>query len=63
MLIRAQLNTIISILLLSLTVECQLDIINKRFSAGDYAVLYNVLSTYVCSSLYNETSVDTAVDR
>jgi hypothetical protein len=34
----------------------------KRFSAGDYAVFYNVLSTYDCSSRYNETSVDAAVD-
>jgi hypothetical protein len=31
------------------------------FLAGDYAVLYNALSTYVWSSLYNETSVDAAV--
>jgi hypothetical protein len=35
----------------------------KRFSAGDYAVLYNALSNYDRSSLYNETSVDAAVDR
>jgi hypothetical protein len=35
----------------------------KRFSAGNYAVLYNSLSTYNWSSLYNETSVDAAVDR
>jgi hypothetical protein len=35
----------------------------KRFSAGDCAVLYNSLSTYDWSSLYNETSVDAAVDR
>jgi hypothetical protein len=35
----------------------------KRFSAGDSAVLYNVLATYVWSSLYNETSVDAPVDR
>jgi hypothetical protein len=35
----------------------------KRHSAGNYAVLYNVLSNYDWSSLYNETSVDAAVDR
>jgi hypothetical protein len=33
------------------------------FWAGDYAVLYNALSTYDWSSLYNETSADAAVDR
>jgi hypothetical protein len=32
------------------------------FSAGDYAVLYIAVSTYVWSSLYSETSVDAAVD-
>jgi hypothetical protein len=35
----------------------------KRFSAGDYAVLHNALSTYDWSSLYNETSPDAAVDK
>jgi hypothetical protein len=35
----------------------------KRFSAGDYALLYNAVSNYDRSSLYNETSVDAAVDR
>jgi hypothetical protein len=35
----------------------------KRFSAGDYAALYNAPSTYDWSSLYNETPVDAAVDR
>lgn len=34
----------------------------KRFSAGDYAVLYNILSPYK-SSLYNEIFVDAAVKR
>jgi hypothetical protein len=36
---------------------------NYGFSAGDYAALYIILSTYDWSSLYNETSVDAAVDR
>jgi hypothetical protein len=37
----------------------------KRFSAGDDAVLCNALCTCDCSSLYlyNETSVDDAVER
>jgi hypothetical protein len=35
----------------------------KSFSAGDHEVLYNALSTYDWSSLYNETSADAAVDR
>jgi hypothetical protein len=35
---------------------------NKRFSAGDYAMLYNALSSYDSSALYNEISVDAAVD-
>jgi hypothetical protein len=35
----------------------------KRYSAEDYAVLYNALSIYDWSSLYNETSVEAAVDR
>jgi hypothetical protein len=35
----------------------------KRFSAGNYEVSYNVLSTYDWSSLYNEICVDAAVDR
>jgi hypothetical protein len=34
----------------------------KRFSARNYAVLYNVLFNYDWSSVYNETSVDDAVD-
>jgi hypothetical protein len=39
------------------------NILHKRFSAGNYAVLYNALYNYDWSSLYNETSVDSAVDR
>jgi hypothetical protein len=35
----------------------------KRYSAGDYALLYNALFTYDWSALYIETSVDAAVDR
>jgi hypothetical protein len=35
----------------------------ERYSAKDYVVLYNALSTYIWSSLYNETSVDAAVNR
>jgi hypothetical protein len=35
----------------------------ERCSAGDYAVPYTALSKYDWSSLYNETSVDAAVDR
>jgi hypothetical protein len=35
----------------------------KSFSAGDYAVLYNVMSTYDWFSVYNETSADAAFDR
>jgi hypothetical protein len=35
----------------------------NRYSAGDYTVLYNALSTYDRSSPYNETSVDVAVNR
>jgi hypothetical protein len=38
------------------------NITNKRFSAADYAVLYNALSANDSSSQYNETSVDAAVD-
>jgi hypothetical protein len=34
----------------------------KRFSAGDSAVLYNILSPYK-STLYNETSADAAVKK
>lgn len=47
--------------------QCQFDFLNcnisyKRFSPGDYAVLYNALSNYDWSSLYNETAVDAIVD-
>jgi hypothetical protein len=35
----------------------------KRSSARNHAVLYNALSNYDWSSLYNETSVDAAIDR
>ncbi|PNF19791.1 hypothetical protein B7P43_G14658 [Cryptotermes secundus] len=35
----------------------------KLYSAGDYALLYNALFTYDWSALYNETSVDAAVDQ
>jgi hypothetical protein len=35
----------------------------KRFSVVDYAMLCNDLSNYDWPSLYNETSVDAAVDR
>jgi hypothetical protein len=34
-----------------------------RFSAGDYSMLYNALSNYDWSSLYNKTSADAAVGR
>lgn len=34
-----------------------------RHSTWNYAVLYNVLSNYEWSSLYNETSADASVDR
>jgi hypothetical protein len=34
-----------------------------RLADGDYALLYNALSNYDWSSLYNETSVDATVDR
>jgi hypothetical protein len=34
----------------------------RMYSSGDYLMLYNTLSTYDWSSVYNETSVD-AVDR
>jgi hypothetical protein len=34
-----------------------------RISARDCAVLYNALYNYDWSSLYNETSVDAAVDN
>jgi hypothetical protein len=37
------------------------DVSYKRFSAGNYAMLSNSLSTFDWSSLYNETSVDAAV--
>jgi hypothetical protein len=39
------------------------NIFYKKFSAGNYAVLYNALYNCEWSSLYNETSVDAAVDR
>jgi hypothetical protein len=39
------------------------NISNKRFSAGDYVVLYNIPSPYDWSSLCNETFVDVAVKR
>jgi hypothetical protein len=35
----------------------------KRFSSEDYSVLHTVLSTHYWSSLYNEISVDAAIDR
>jgi hypothetical protein len=35
----------------------------KRFPAGDYAALYNTLSTCDWSSLYNKISVDVSVGR
>jgi hypothetical protein len=35
----------------------------KRYSAGDYVLLYTALFTYDWSAFYNETSVDAAVDR
>jgi hypothetical protein len=35
----------------------------KRYSVGDYVWLHNALFTYDWSALYNETSVDAAVDR
>jgi hypothetical protein len=35
----------------------------ERFSVGDYVVLYNPLSTYDGSSLYNETSAGAAVAK
>jgi hypothetical protein len=35
----------------------------KRFLAGDCALLYNALFTDDWSPLYNESSVDAAVDR
>jgi hypothetical protein len=35
----------------------------KRYSAGDYVLHYNTLLTYDWPALYNETSVDAAVDR
>jgi hypothetical protein len=35
----------------------------RRHSSGDYLMLYNTVSTYVWSSVYNETPVDAAVDR
>jgi hypothetical protein len=34
-----------------------------KIYAGNYAVLYNALSAYDSSSLYNETSFDATVDR
>jgi hypothetical protein len=36
---------------------------HKIYSAGDYALLYNALFTYNWSAIYNEMSVDAAVDR
>jgi hypothetical protein len=33
----------------------------RKFSSGDYKLLYNILSTYACSCVYNTTSVDSAV--
>jgi hypothetical protein len=35
----------------------------RKYYSGDYLTLYNTLSTYDWSSVYNETSVDAAVDR
>jgi hypothetical protein len=35
----------------------------RKYSSGDYLMLYDTLSTYDWSSVYNETSVDAAVDR
>jgi hypothetical protein len=34
----------------------------KRFSGGEYTVLYSALSVYDWSSLYKEISLDAAVD-
>jgi hypothetical protein len=33
----------------------------RKFSSGDYALLYNILSTFVRSGVYGTTSVDSAV--
>jgi hypothetical protein len=35
----------------------------RRFPAGDYALLYNTLLSYDWSPLYNEYSLDVAVNR
>jgi hypothetical protein len=35
----------------------------RKYSSGDYLMLYNALSTYDWSSVYNESSVDAAIDR
>ena len=35
----------------------------RKYSSGGYLLLYNTLTTYDWSSLYNETSFDTAVAR
>jgi hypothetical protein len=39
------------------------NIVYKILSAGDYAVVFNALSSYDWSSLYNETSDNAVVDR
>jgi hypothetical protein len=33
----------------------------RKFSSGDYALLYNILSTFDWSCVYGTTSVDSAV--
>jgi hypothetical protein len=48
----------ISVLLLSRFTQ-RFELSYQIFSAGDYAVLYIVVSTYEWSSLYSETSVVT----
>jgi hypothetical protein len=61
-------NLIISILFLSLILQYQFHVLKnsyisyKRYSARDYAAIYNALLNFDWSSLYNETSVDAAVD-
>jgi hypothetical protein len=61
-------NVIISSLFLSLIVQYQFDVLKnsyisyKRLSAGDYPVIYNVLTNYDWSSLCNKIPVEAAVD-
>jgi hypothetical protein len=64
MLNAARFNPIISILLLSLTVQCLLNAINKNsYLLREISVRDNGLSTYEWSSLYIEPSVHAVVDR